>query len=351
MAAIFGIGNALLDSEYAVTDTQLALSGLAKGNMTLASDSEQIALDDYLTEQKVIATKQSSGGSAANSIYAAASLGSDTFYACRVGDDANGEFYLDDLAKAGVKTSKNSIAIGGTTGTCMVLVTPDGERTMQTHLGTSAEISERDIDFTQLTDTQWLYLEGYLAMSPSVQPAIAKLKDHAKIHALNIAVSFADPAVVKFGREGLDAMLADGVTAVFCNAEEAMLYTGKDDVEKAANALLDVVQLAVVTNGAKETLITCRGDFIEHNDNDYMADKNRDLIHIETPLVANVINTNGAGDNFAGAFLHGLAQGYDLPTCGKLASEVASEVVGQFGARLQPEQYRTILQKVINPEP
>lgn len=346
MATIIGIGNALVDSEYAVTDTQLALSGLTKGNMTLASDSEQIALDDYLTEQKVVASKQSSGGSAANSIFAAASLGSDAFYACRVGDDAAGEFYLGDLNQAGIKTSPKSIAIAGTTGSCMVLITPDGERTMQTHLGTSAEISESDIDFGQLADAKWLYLEGYLAMSPSVQPAITRLKEHANLHQLNIAVSFADPAVVKFGREGLDAMLAGGVTAVFCNAEEAMLYTGKDDAEKAANALMDVARLAVVTNGGKETLIVCRDEFLEENYS-YSADKGSDVIHVETPLVANVINTNGAGDNFAGAFLHGLVQGYDLLTCGKLASEVAGQVIQQFGARLTPTQYQAILQQVL----
>ncbi len=340
MAKILGIGNALLDSEYSLTETQLALSGLAKGNMTLASEQEQAGLDDYLYEQKVVATKQASGGSAANSIFAAASLGSDTFYACRVGDDANGQFYLDDLSNAGVKTSKQSIAIGGTTGTCMVLVTPEGERTMQTHLGTSAEISEADIDFAQMTDTDLLYIEGYLAMTPSVQTAISQLKDVAKKNQTKIAVSFADPAVVKFGREGLDDILAGGVDVIFCNREEALLFTDKSDITTAAKALLDKCQLAIVTNGAMGTLIAFQEGAIdeEHDDN---------LVMIDTPTIGNVVDTNGAGDNFAGTFLHALSQGYNLKTCGMLASAVASQVIQQYGARLPAEQYQTIAKQVL----
>lgn len=340
MAKILGIGNALLDSEYLVTDTQLALSGLAKGNMTLASESEQADLDNYLNEQKVVANKQSSGGSAANSIYAMASLGSDTFYACRVGDDANGKFYLDDLNKVGVKTSNNSIAIGGTTGTCMVLVTPEGERTMQTHLGTSAELGDTDIDFAQMTDTDWLYIEGYLAMSPTATPAIAQLQDLARKNNSKIAVSFADPAVVKFGRDGLDAMLTGRVNVIFCNREEALLFTGKDDINAAAKALLDVCKLAVVTNGAMGTIVAFQDGTVdeEHDDN---------VVMIETPTVGTVLDTNGAGDNFAGVFLHALSQGYNLKTCGILASGVASQVIQQHGARLPSEQYQIITKHIL----
>lgn len=345
MANIVAIGNALVDREYRLTDIELHNTGLTKGNMTLASRADQQTLLDRLANMQLHPVKQASGGSAANSAYAAACLGSDTFYACRVGDDDAGQFYLADLNTAGVATSDQSIAFGGTTGSCVVLVTPDGERTMQTHLGTSAEIGRDDIDFSQLSNAQWLYFEGYLAMSATMQPALAALKDHARAHNIKIVVSFADPSVIKFAREGLDAMLAGGVAAVFCNAEEAQLYTGKHNQRDAAEALLAVAELAVVTAGAQDTLIARRVSTSGHSsDNKKIASE---LINVPTALVNELINTNGAGDSFAGAFLHGLARGYDLITCGKIASAVAGEVVQTFGARLTPEAYRHAMQHVL----
>lgn len=345
MANIVAIGNALVDREYRLTDTELQNTGLVKGNMTLASRADQHTLLDRLANMQLHPVKQASGGSAANSAYAAACLGSDTFYACRVGDDDAGQFYLADLNTAGVATSNQSIAFGGTTGSCVVLVTPDGERTMQTHLGTSAEIGRDDIDFSQLSNAQWLYFEGYLAMSATMQPALATLKDHARAHNIKIVVSFADPSVIKFAREGLDAMLAGGVAAVFCNAEEAQLYTGKHNQAQAAEALLAVAELAVVTAGAQDTLIARRVSTSGHGSDDKKIAS--ELINVPTALVNELINTNGAGDSFAGAFLHGLARGYDLITCGKIASAVAGEVVQTFGARLPPEAYRHAMQHVL----
>lgn len=246
MSKILGIGNALVDIEYAVTEEQLSLSGLTKGNMTLASSREQSELDDYLYEQKVPISYQSSGGAGANSIFAIASLAGQnnngqtasvsTVYLCRVGDDKQGKFYLADLQKGGVATLPTATVAGETTGSCMVLVTPDGERTMQTFLGTSAEMDETNIDFdseilASFDKGDWLYIEGYLAFNPSVQPALAKLKSIAREKGMKIAVSFADPAVVKFGRDGIDSMLEDGVDAVFCNCEEAMIFTGQRSIK------------------------------------------------------------------------------------------------------------------------
>ncbi|WP_290001000.1 adenosine kinase [Faucicola atlantae] len=345
MANIVAIGNALVDREYRLTDTELQNTGLVKGNMMLASRADQHTLLDRLANMQLHPVKQASGGSAANSAYAAACLGSDTFYACRVGDDEAGQFYLADLNAAGVATSNQSIALGGTTGSCLVLVTPDGERTMQTHLGTSAEIGRDDIDFSQLSNAEWLYFEGYLAMSATMQPAIAALKDHARAHNIKIVVSFADPSVIKFAREGLDAMLAGGVAAVFCNVEEAQLYTGKHNQRDAAEALLAVAELAVVTAGAQDTIIARRVPTSKHGSDDKKIAS--ELINVPTALVNELINTNGAGDSFAGAFLHGLARGYDLITCGKIASAVAGEVVQTFGARLPPEAYRHAMQHVL----
>lgn len=345
MTNILGIGNALVDIEYAVTDEQLSLSGLSKGTMTLASSNEQAELDDYLYEQKVPISYQSSGGAGANSIFATASLkGIDqqgqaasisTVYLCRVGDDKQGKFYLDDLRQGGVTTLPDAMVTGETTGSCMVLVTPDGERTMQTFLGTSAALDETNIDFNSeilahFGKGDWLYIEGYLAFNSTVQPTVGKLKNFARDKGMNIAVSFADPAVVKFGRDGIESMLDGGVDVIFCNCEEAMIFTGQNTHKAATTDLLKVTKLAVVTNGSEDTLIATGNE----------------IIAIPTPSTTNFFNTLGAGDSFAGAFLYGLSQsgekGFDLEKCGKLASAVASQVVQQFGARLSVAEYQAI---------
>ncbi|MFW2176614.1 MULTISPECIES: adenosine kinase [unclassified Moraxella] len=331
MTKILGIGNALVDSEFTVTDPQLTATTLTKGNMTLASSSEQAELVASLKNQNITAHKQASGGSGANSIFAIASLGNQALYLCRVGDDEQGKFYLDDLQQGGVATLATATTQGGTTGSCMVLVTPDGERTMQTFLGTSAELDEQNIDFNDpqlqaFGAGDWLYIEGYLAFNPTAQTAIQQLKAFARDKQMKVAVSFADPAVVKFGREGIDSMLAGGVDAVFCNAEEAMIFTNQPTIEQASQDLLKVTSLAVVTNGAKGTCVTT----------------SEQTLAIEAEPVAQVVDTNGAGDNFAGAFLFGLSKGYDLAKCGKLASQVAGKVIGQFGARLAVNEYQAI---------
>lgn len=339
MYDVMAVGNALVDHEYRLSDALLQETGLTKGNMTLAEFKEQQQLLAYFQLSEIKPSKHAGGGSAANSMFAFASLGGKPFYACRVGNDDPGKFYLADLHQAGVATSEQSIQVGGVTGSCVVAVTDDGERTMQTYLGTSSEISEENVDFKPLTQADWLYLEGYLAMSDSIQPAMTKLRQQADSHNTKIAVSFADPAVVKFAKEGLLNMLGDQVTIVFCNSEEARLFTDTEQVEASARALLEYCQIAVVTDGANGAVIAHKPD----TDDDNIA------IHkVTTPAVANVIDTNGAGDNFSGAFLYALSQDYSLPECGRFASAVSAQVIQQFGPRLLSQQYQDIADRVLS---
>lgn len=335
MYDVIAVGNALVDHEYLLSEAQLQQTGLTKGNMSLANLDEQSALLNYLVEAKIEPTKQAGGGSAANTMFAFASLGGKAFYSCRVGDDAQGQFYLKDLHQSGVATSAESIEPNGVTGSCVVAVTPDAERTMQTYLGTSSEICEDNINFDALTQSDWLYLEGYLAMSPSILPAMTKLRQQAGINNVKIAVSFADPAVVKFAKEGLEQMIGGGVAVIFCNSEEAKLFTGKKQVKSAARALTEVCQTAVVTDGADGAIIAT------------IHEGSVELTEVATPVVADVIDTNGAGDNYAGAFLYALSQKYSLPECGRLASAVASQVIQQMGPRLQTSQYQDIARRVL----
>jgi sugar/nucleoside kinase (ribokinase family) len=337
MYDVMAIGNALVDHEYVLSDAALEETDLTRGNMTLAGIEEQQQLLAYFKLAEIEPSKQAGGGSAANAMYTFASLGGKPFYACRVGDDTQGAFYLKDLHDAGVATSNKSIHAGGVTGSCVVAVTEDGERTMQTYLGTSSEITADNVDFDALMQADWLYLEGYLAMSESIQPAMTQLRQQAGVHNAKIAVSFADPAVVKFAKEGLLNMLGNKVAVIFCNSEEAKLFTDKKQVKAAARALLEYCQTAVVTDGANGAVIARRSD-----------DESEIEIHdIATPVVANVIDTNGAGDNYAGAFLYALSQQYSLPECGRLASEVSAQVIQQFGPRLASQDYRDIAQRVL----
>lgn len=332
MFDIIAIGNALVDTEFKVNDDTLVATGLTRGNMTLIEEYEQQTLFDTLKTQDVSPAKQAGGGSAANSMVAFASLGGRAFYNCRVGGDDMGNFYLSDLEQSGVTTDVNTaIDPDGTTGSCVVLITPDGERTMQTHLGTSSLIDSNNINFHTLTGAKWLYLEGYLAMSPSISQGINTLHTKAKKEGVKVAVSFADPAVVKFAKKGLDAMLSSGVDAIFCNLEEAMLYTGADNHESAVHALAKVANLVVVTNSDKPTLIKQDGN----------------IISVPSVMVDNVLDTNGAGDNYAGAFLYAHTQGCNLSECGTLAATVAGRIITQFGPRLNTSDYQAIKADVL----
>ena len=175
-------------------------------------------------------------------------------------------------------------------------------------------------------------------MTESIQPAMTQLRHQAGIHSAKIAVSFADPAVVKFAKDGLLNMLGNKVAVIFCNSEEAKLFTDKKQVKAAARALLEYCQTAVVTDGANGATIAHKAD-----------DKSEiEIYEVATPIVTNVIDTNGAGDNYAGAFLYALSQHYSLPECGRLASEVAAQVIQQFGPRLASQDYRDIAKRVLS---
>lgn len=338
MYDVMAIGNALVDHEYLLSDAALEETDLTKGNMTLADIEDQQQLLAYFKLAEIEPSKQAGGGSAANTMYAFASLGGKPFYACRVGDDSQGAFYLKDLHEAGVATSEKSIHTGGVTGSCVVAVTEDGERTMQTYLGTSSDITADNVNFEALAQSDWLYIEGYLAMSESIQPAMTQLRQQAGIHGAKIAVSFADPAVVKFAKEGLLNMLGNTVAVIFCNSEEAKLFTDKKQVKAAARALLDYCQTAVVTDGANGAIIAHKSDNTSEIE----------IYDVATPAVANVIDTNGAGDNYAGTFLYALSQQYSLLECGRLASEVSAQVIQQFGPRLASQDYKDIAQRVLS---
>jgi sugar/nucleoside kinase (ribokinase family) len=328
---LYGIGNALVDQEYSIQDDFLIKTGLTKGTMQLAEQDAQFKLTTALNAHTSSAG-QVSGGSGANSIYAFSALGGQAFYACRVGNDDLGKFYLKDLAAGNVKVSPISEG-HGKTGTCLVLVTPDGERTMHTFLGITTDLSIAQVDLTPLKDAQYLYIEGYLATSQTARDAVRSARVHAlkESPSTKIAISLSDPAMVQYAREGLLDLIDAGVDILFCNEQEALMFTDQKTVTDAIVALEKLSKLVVVTLGAQGAMIGSKGE----------------CIAVPPQVAPQVVDTNGAGDAFAGAFLFGLSRGFTLDQCGVLATAVSSTLVGQFGARLRHEQYAAILEKIL----
>lgn len=325
--AVFGIGNALVDKEFEVTDAFLAEHGIQKGMMALIDQAAQERLLAGLAHQFGL-KKRASGGSAANTIVAISQFGSKTFYACKVANDEAGEFYMHDLHAAGVATKLDQVRSSseGVTGKCLVMVTPDAERTMNTFLGITADFAESDLHLDELPYADYLYIEGYLVTSPVSRAAALRAREAAREHGVRVAMTFSDPAMVKFFGDGIRQMLGEGVDILFCNREEACLFGGTADLAQAIRALKPYARKLVVTLGS-------HGALVEDEDG-------RTEI---APFPTKAVDTNGAGDMFAGAFLYGITQGMGNARAGRLASMAAARVVSTFGARLSKAEHQALL--------
>jgi sugar/nucleoside kinase (ribokinase family) len=324
---IYGIGAALVDTEIAVNDEELKAFGIDKGVMTLVDESRQHELIEKLSDH-LIASKRASGGSAANTIIAASYFGADTFYSCKVADDENGKFYINDMKSANV-AMPNIVASQGITGKCLVMITPDAERTMNTFLGISETVSSDELDNSAIKNSAYVYIEGYLVSSETGRAAAIECRKIAQANNVKTALSLSDPAMVQFFHEGLSEMIGSKVDLLFCNLDEALAYTKTESVDAAIAALKIIADEFVITLGNKGALIYDGNDIIEI-----------------APCETEAIDTNGAGDMFAGAFLYALTQGHSHTLAGNLASLAASTVVSQFGPRLKPEQHQTILESI-----
>lgn len=325
---VYGIGNALVDKEFEVEDSFFAEHGIEKGLMTLVDDEQQEALLTALTEKYEL-RKQSGGGSAGNTLYAFSNFGGEAYYACKVANDDTGDFFLDQLGHHNIDTNV-SRREEGTSGRCVVMVSPDAERTMHTYLGVSAEFSRAELDFDSAKDSEYIYIEGYLVTSPPAKAAITELKKFAEDNGVKTAMTFSDPAMLEYFKDDVNDVLGSGVDLLFCNEKEAKLWAGCADLDEACEKLKSKARTYVVTKGPNGALAW--------NGSDY----------VDIPgFPAKAIDTNGAGDLFAGAFLYGVTHGHDMATAGKLASMAASELVMEFGPRLAPERHQELLKKVL----
>jgi sugar/nucleoside kinase (ribokinase family) len=327
---IYGIGNALVDKEFEVTEAFLQAEGIEKGMMSLIDEAQQINLLSQL-KQTFGLKKRAGGGSAANSMVAASQFGAKTFYACKVANDETGEFYRKDLHAAGVTTRLDELNLSdkGTTGKCMVMVTPDAERTMNTFLGITADFCEKELHLDDLKQAQYLYIEGYLVTSDVSRAAAIKARNTAQNNGVKVAMTFSDPAMVTYFKNNMAEMMGEHIDILFGNEEECMTFTNTDNLDNAIVALNKIADKLVITLGSKGALVV----------------NGTKQIQISAQTVT-AIDTNGAGDMFAGAFMYGITQGWDDQQSASLANQAAANIVTVFGARLDSATHQQLLDSV-----
>lgn len=321
---VYGIGNAIVDIITEVEYDFFEKNEVEKGVMTLVDEKRQQQLMKAIDMQK---SKLSGGGSAGNTVTAINQLGGKSFYTCLVAKDDLGKFFLDDLKKNGVATNLTvETCPEGESGRCLVMTSPDAQRTMNTFLGVSSFLSPHHLDEAAIKQSEYVYLEGYLVASPKGLEAMKEAKKIAERNKVLVALTFSDPSMVKYFSTQMQEVVGASVDLLFCNDEEAMIYTGTNTVSEAREKLKDVAKKFVITLGANGAIIFDGDTFI----------------NIE-PYKVLAIDTNGAGDMFSGAFMYAITNGHSFADAGKLASLASSKVVAQYGPRLSTEQIQKVL--------
>jgi sugar/nucleoside kinase (ribokinase family) len=322
---IYGIGAALVDTEVVVTDAFLSANKIDKSLMTLVDEERQFHLLGVLNSHSH-RVKRSCGGSACNSIVAASCFGSRTFYSGKVAADDDGKFFVEDLQSTGVDFHKAE-ASSGVTGKCLVMVTDDAERTMNTFLGANLDLTSNEVDESTLINSDWLYLEGYLVTDDARTDVAIKAMECAKANQVKTSLSLSDPFVVQVFEDNLHKVIGDGVDLLFCNSDEARSFTNTHSAEAAAEQLKKHAKTFVITQGA--------GGSLSYDGTDL----------VQTPgVTANSVDTNGAGDMYAGAFLYAINAGHCYALAAKFANEASARVVSQFGPRIDSLEYKQIKQ-------
>ena len=324
---ISALGNALVDTVFKVEHSLIAELGLEIDQMTLSSAEEHAPIIERLIASGA-ETVSDCGGSATNSLVAAASFGASCFHTCKVSDDEDGTRYLQSLKEAGVG-HKGSMASSDSmpTGKCLILVTPDAKRTMTTALNVSSLMDESDLDLDQISNSRIFYIEGYMVTSEENYKVALKALNHLKdFPDVKIALSLSDPGIVMGFKDKFHEMESFGLDYIFGNDDEAMAFVDSDNIEDAFVALKKKSYVSIITMGEKGSAVV----------------SNEEVIN--TPKVdIQAIDTNGAGDMFAGSFLYSLLQNDDLKTCAEFANYGASKVVETFGPRLTKDMYHEVL--------
>jgi len=309
---LIGLGNAIVDIIVNIEDEFLEINNLEKGSMNLINSNESQAL---LKNCKVI--KQISGGSSANTVVSLAELGNNVQFIGRVKNDQFGDFFSDDIKKSKTIFNTPPTIEGPPTAHSIILITPDAQRTMCTYLGASIELEAEDIDFSVIKESKYLYLEGYLWDSELAKNAFLKAAQIAKQSNTKIILSLSDSFCVDRHRKSFLELIDEYVDIVFCNESEVLSLFKKDKLANCQGDLSSLCELVVVTLGSNGSLII-----------------NKNKIEVIMSISkGKVIDTTGAGDIYAGGFIHGLINNYSLKKCGELGSICAGHIITQLGSR------------------
>jgi sugar/nucleoside kinase (ribokinase family) len=324
---VYGLGNALLDIECEVTPEVLQELGIDKGVMTLLDEEAQ---NKILAHLHGYSTKRSGGGSAANTIIAVSQLGGNAFYSCKVANDEPGQHYLSDLLECGVKTNLTThTPEPGITGKCLVFVTPDADRTMNTFLGISASFSEVELVPDAIANSTYTYIEGYLVTGEQSKQAAVKAREIAAAAGQKVALTLSDLNMAKFFKQGLLDMIGPGVDLLFANESEACQMAETQDLSVAIQHLKTLAKGFAVTCGPKGSLIF----------------DGETLIEIE-PFPVKAIDTVGAGDMYAAGVLYGITNGMSWATAGRLGSLASAKLVTTPGARMPTPELQALLAQI-----
>ena len=309
------IGNALVDVLAKTSDEYLAQqkteAGMEKGSMNLVDANRALDLYDDMNDPT-----EMSGGSAGNTMACFASFGGQGAYIGKIADDTLGATFASDLHYMGVGYKTPALS-GGSTGRCMILVTPDGERTMNTFLGAAIELTPADIDPDFIAQAKVVYLEGYLFDPPKAMEAFIKASRAAHKAGRMVSLSLSDSFCVDRHREAFKELVNNHVDILFANEDEIKSLYETDTLEKAIETVKDKCTIIAVTRSEKGSIVIQNGQRI-----DVKAEEN-----------INVVDTTGAGDSYAAGFLYGFTENMDIKRCGRLGSIAAAEVISQMGPR------------------
>jgi sugar/nucleoside kinase (ribokinase family) len=310
---VYGVGNSLVDIQARVSDEVVSQLGFHKGVMTLVDETIQRRVLGALERTPL---SRCAGGSAANTVIALADFGGSAAYAGKVGAEPLGYFFLDDMRKIGVTIE--SPTASGQTGTCVILITEDAQRTMLTHLGVSATLGPEDVSEAAIRNAKYVYVEGYLFGGEPTRSAALKTMELAKRNGVKVAFTVSDPFLISAHRDEFWALIEGPVDLLFCNLEEARSLTGRHNPIECATEIHRHAENVALTLGSDGSILMHEGKVIPISG-----------------VPTKAIDTTGAGDMYAGALLYGITNGMNWNDAGRLASHAAARIVAQLGARLE----------------
>jgi adenosine kinase len=310
---VLALGNAIVDVLAPVDDDFIVAQGLRRGGMQLVDEARALALYDAMGATTII-----SGGSAANTVAGLASFGNTAAFVGKVRNDEAGHAFTHDIKAVGVHFATPAATEGPSTARCLVLVTPDGQRTMNTYLGACQNLTVADLDAAAIKAAKVLYLEGYLWDPPHAKKAFVEAAKISHAAGRQVALTLSDTFCVDRYRDEFLGLIRDGVVdIVFANESELHALFQTADFDVALAALRQEKVLAAVTRSEKGAVILCSGE----------------LVAVPAAPIDRLVDTTGAGDLFAAGFLAGFTRGHQLDHCARLGALAAAEIIQHFGAR------------------